>query len=49
MPLKIPKYEGKGDPIKYLNNYMTHMSLRGASPVLKYRAFHLTLSRVVEI
>lgn len=27
VPSKIPKYEGKGDPTKHLNNYKTHMSL----------------------
>lgn len=46
---KIPKYEGKGDPAKHLNNYKTHMSFKGASSILKYRAFHLTLAEAIEI
>lgn len=49
MPPKIPKYEGKGDPEKHLTKYMTQMSLRGASPALKCRAFHLTLGGAVEV
>ncbi|XP_022888168.1 uncharacterized protein LOC111403774 [Olea europaea var. sylvestris] len=49
MPPKIPKYEGKGDPEKHLTKYMTQMSLRGASPALKCRAFHLTLGRAAEV
>lgn len=46
---KIPKYEGKGDPVKHLNNYKTYMSLRGALPTLKCKAFNLTLVGVAEI
>lgn len=46
---EIQKYEGKRDPMKQLNNYKTQMSLRGASPTLKCRAFHLTLVGTVEI
>lgn len=46
---KIPKYEGKGDPAKHLNNYMTYMSLRGASPASKCQAFYLTLAGTTEL
>lgn len=46
---KILKYEGKGDPEKHLTKYTTQMSLRGASPALKCRAFHLTLVRAAEV
>lgn len=46
---KIPKYDGRGDPTKYLNSYKTHMSLRGASLAVKCRAFHLTLSGATKI
>lgn len=49
VPPKIPKYEGKGDPEKHLNKYKTQMSLRGASPALKCRAFHLILSGSAEV
>lgn len=48
-PPKIPKYEGGDDPAKHPSNYKTQMSLRGASPVLKCLAFHLTLIGVAEI
>lgn len=48
-PARIPKYEGKGDPAKHLNNHKTQMSLRGALPTLKCKAFHLTLTRAAEI
>ncbi|KAL2541048.1 Retrotrans gag domain-containing protein [Abeliophyllum distichum] len=41
---KITHYTGKGDPLDHVNTYKTEMSLRGATPVLKCRAFHLTLS-----
>ncbi|XP_022883682.1 uncharacterized protein LOC111400501 [Olea europaea var. sylvestris] len=46
---KIPKYDGRDDLEKYLSAYKTHMSLRGSTPVVKCRAFHLTLSGVAEI
>lgn len=48
VPYKILRYERKGDPEKHLNKYKTQISLRGASPALEYRAFHLTLIGVVE-
>ncbi|KAL2490876.1 Uncharacterized protein Adt_26504 [Abeliophyllum distichum] len=41
---KITTYTGKGDPLDHVNTYKTEMSLRGATPALKCRAFHLTLS-----
>ncbi|KAL2517292.1 Uncharacterized protein Adt_13539 [Abeliophyllum distichum] len=41
---KITPYTGKGDPLDHVNTYKTEMSLRGATPALKCRAFHLTLS-----
>ncbi|KAL2461798.1 Uncharacterized protein Adt_45218 [Abeliophyllum distichum] len=41
---KISPYTGKGDPLDHINTYKMEMSLRGATPALKYRAFHLTLS-----
>ncbi|KAL2466558.1 Uncharacterized protein Adt_42409 [Abeliophyllum distichum] len=41
---KITHYTGKGDPLDHVNTYKTEMSFRGATPVLKCRAFHLTLS-----
>ncbi|KAL2457603.1 Uncharacterized protein Adt_46292 [Abeliophyllum distichum] len=41
---KITPYTGKGDPLDHVNTYKTEMSLRGAIPALKCRAFHLTLS-----
>ncbi|KAL2467183.1 Uncharacterized protein Adt_43034 [Abeliophyllum distichum] len=41
---KIAPYTGKGDPFDHVNTYKTKISLRGATPTLKYRAFHLTLS-----
>ncbi|KAL2472201.1 Retrotrans gag domain-containing protein [Abeliophyllum distichum] len=40
---KITPYTGKGDPLDHVNTYKTEMSLRGATPALKCRAFHLTL------
>ncbi|XP_022891839.1 activating signal cointegrator 1 complex subunit 2 homolog [Olea europaea var. sylvestris] len=46
---KIPKYDGRSDQEKYLSAYKTHMSLQGANPTVKCRAFHLTLSGAVEI
>lgn len=46
---KIPKYNERGDPAKCLNGFKIHMGLRGATQSMKYRAFHLTLSRVVEV
>lgn len=46
---KILKYDGKGDTAKHLNSFKTHMSLRGAILSMKCRAFHLTLSGVVEV
>lgn len=49
VPPKIPKYEGNGDPEKHLNKYKKQMSLRGASPALKCRAFHLTLGGSAEV
>lgn len=49
MPLKIFKYKGRGDPAKPLNSYQTNMSLKGVFSVVKCRAFHLTLSEIVEI
>ncbi|KAL2481184.1 Uncharacterized protein Adt_34150 [Abeliophyllum distichum] len=42
---KITPYTGKGDPLDHANTYKTEMSLREATPALKCRAFHLTLSR----
>ncbi|KAL2519199.1 Uncharacterized protein Adt_15446 [Abeliophyllum distichum] len=42
--LKITPYTGKGDPLDQVNTYKMEMSLRGATPSLKCRAFHLTLS-----
>ncbi|KAL2541391.1 Ribonuclease H [Abeliophyllum distichum] len=36
--------QAQGDPLDHVNTYKTEMSLRGATPTLKYRAFHLTLS-----
>lgn len=48
VPKKIPKYEENGDHAKYLNNYKTHMSLKGASTTLMYRVFHLILTGVAE-
>lgn len=42
-------YDGKGDPVKYLTNFKTDMSLRDSSPVVKYRAFYLTLRGTVEV
>ncbi|KAL2532781.1 Retrotrans gag domain-containing protein [Abeliophyllum distichum] len=41
---KITPYTGKGDPLDHVNTYKTEMTLRGANPALKCRAFHLTLS-----
>ncbi|KAL2533422.1 Ribonuclease H [Abeliophyllum distichum] len=41
---KITPYTGKGDPLNHVNTYKTEMTLRGANPALKCRAFHLTLS-----
>ncbi|KAL2542255.1 Uncharacterized protein Adt_03233 [Abeliophyllum distichum] len=41
---KITPYTGKGDPLDHVNTYKMEMSLRGATPALKCRAFHLTLS-----
>ncbi|KAL2533271.1 Uncharacterized protein Adt_06622 [Abeliophyllum distichum] len=41
---KITPYTGKWDPLDHVNTYKTEMSLRGATPALKCRAFHLTLS-----
>ncbi|KAL2506292.1 Retrotrans gag domain-containing protein [Abeliophyllum distichum] len=41
---KITPYTGKGDPLDHVNTYKTEMTLRGANPTLKCRAFHLTLS-----
>ncbi|KAL2512217.1 Uncharacterized protein Adt_17817 [Abeliophyllum distichum] len=41
---KITHYIGKGNPLDHVNTYKTEMSLRGATPALKCRAFHLTLS-----
>ncbi|KAL2539541.1 Ribonuclease H [Abeliophyllum distichum] len=41
---KITPYTGKGDPLDHVNTYKTEMTLRGATPALKCRAFHLTLS-----
>ncbi|KAL2492710.1 Uncharacterized protein Adt_28338 [Abeliophyllum distichum] len=41
---KITPYTGKGDPMDHVNTYKMEMSLRGATPALKCRAFHLTLS-----
>ncbi|KAL2475734.1 Uncharacterized protein Adt_36470 [Abeliophyllum distichum] len=40
---KITLYTGKEDPLDHVNTYKTEMSLRGATPTLKCRAFHLTL------
>ncbi|KAL2542883.1 Ribonuclease H [Abeliophyllum distichum] len=41
---KITPYTDKGDPLDHMNTYKTEMTLRGANPTLKCRAFHLTLS-----
>ncbi|KAL2542750.1 Uncharacterized protein Adt_03728 [Abeliophyllum distichum] len=41
---KIAPYTSKGDPLDHVNTYKMEMSLRGATPALKYRAFHLTFS-----
>ncbi|KAL2453962.1 Uncharacterized protein Adt_48535 [Abeliophyllum distichum] len=38
---KITPYTGKGDPLDHVNTYKTEMSLRGATPALKCRAYHL--------
>lgn len=46
---KIPKYNGKGDPAKHLKNFKTHMGLRGTTPTMKCRAFHLSLSSAAEV
>lgn len=46
---KIPKYDGRNDPAKHLNSYKTHVSLRGATFIVKYKAFHLTLNRATKI
>ncbi|KAL2480240.1 Uncharacterized protein Adt_33206 [Abeliophyllum distichum] len=46
---KITPYTGKGDPLDHVNTYKTEMSLRRATPVLKCRAFHLTLSGGVKM
>lgn len=46
---KIPKYDRRRDFAKQLNSLKTHMSLRGATPVLKCRAFHLNLSGAIEM
>lgn len=46
---KTSKYDGRGDSTKHLNTYNTHMSLRGTTPAVKYRAFHLILSGPIEI
>lgn len=46
---KIPKNDRRGNLEKHLNAYKTYMNLRGATPIMKCRAFHLILSRVVEI
>ncbi|KAL2497702.1 Uncharacterized protein Adt_23252 [Abeliophyllum distichum] len=40
---KITPYTGKGDPLDHVNVYKMEKSLRGATPALKCRAFHLTL------
>lgn len=45
VPPKISKYEGN---VKYLNNYKIYMSMRNSSYALKYRVFHLTLSRATK-
>lgn len=37
------------DPEKHLSAYNTHMSLRGATPAMKCKAFHLALNGVAEI
>ncbi|KAL2479587.1 Uncharacterized protein Adt_32553 [Abeliophyllum distichum] len=41
---KLTPYTGKGDPLDHVNTYKMEMSLRGATPALKCKAFHLTLS-----
>lgn len=43
---KMPKYDERGDLTKYLNGFKTHMGLRGATPAMKCRAFHLTFNGV---
>lgn len=35
---KIPKYDERGDPAKYLNGFKTHIGLRGTIPAMKCRA-----------
>ncbi|KAL2475078.1 Uncharacterized protein Adt_35814 [Abeliophyllum distichum] len=40
---KIAPYIGKGDRLAHVYTYKMDMSLRGATPALKCRAFHLTL------
>lgn len=42
-------YDVRGDPVKHLNDFKTHVSLRRAMSTMKYRAFHLTLSGAVEV
>ncbi|KAL2531178.1 Uncharacterized protein Adt_04529 [Abeliophyllum distichum] len=42
---KITHYTGKRDPLDHINTYKMEMSLRGATPALKCRAFHITLLR----
>ncbi|KAL2497092.1 Retrotrans gag domain-containing protein [Abeliophyllum distichum] len=41
---RITPYTSKRDPLDHVNTYKMEMSLRGATPALKYRAFHFTLS-----
>lgn len=46
---KTLQYKGKGDPVKHLNGFKTHMGLRSTTPATKCRAFYLTLSGAVEV
>lgn len=47
--LKLTKYDGRGNPTKHLNTYKTNISLRGATSVIKCRAFHITLNRAAKV
>lgn len=46
---KIPKYYGKSDMTKHLNNYKTHMSLREAIFLWNAELFQLNLSGAAKI
>lgn len=46
---KVSNYDRRGDPPEYLNSFKTHMSLRGTTPIMECRAFHLTLSGTTKV